>query len=269
MFSNKRYCELQQLCRGEDHPLLHLYPFGERLRDKSKREVRVVPFFLDEKAPVMLCCPGGAYEFVSWINEGYDIARAFNERGFHVLLLGYRIGAYAKNPNAPNDVAAAMQWIRTHAEAYRLDAENIFLCGFSAGGHLAAYYSATAAKKGNIVPRATVLGYPVISFVSETHERTRELFLGEDKDDPAARAAGSVELIADSTFPPLFTMHCEDDDAVPVSNSLRLAARLKEVGVPCETALYPTGGHGIGVGKGTSGDGWIDKAAAFLRQYMR
>lgn len=259
--------ELKTLCRGGDHPFLSPYTAPDVLTHPSRAEVKIVPFFLKEKAPVVLCCPGGAYAGVSWINEGYDIARALNERGFSVLLLRYRTGPRAKNGNPPADVAAAMQWLRDNADKYRLDAENVFLCGFSAGGHLAAYYAATAKKNGWLCPKALVLGYPVISLETETHGRTRQLFLGKHEHNAAAQRLASVEQIADAQYPPTFTMHCEDDTCVPSSNSLRLKARLDEVGVPCECALYPTGGHGCGLGKTCSADGWIDRAADFLKQY--
>lgn len=259
--------ELKALCRGGGHPFLRLYGPFDLLLHPSKAEVRIVPFFLNRKAPAVLCCPGGAYAGVSWINEGYDIAKALNERGFSVLLLRYRTGPRAKNGNPPRDVAAAMRWLQTHADRCNLDKDRLFLCGFSAGGHLAAYYAATAKQSGWICPKALVLGYPVISLETETHGRTRQLFLGKHEHNVAAQKLASVEQIADGSFPPTFTMHCEDDTCVPPSNSLRLKARLDEVGVPCECALYPTGGHGCGLGEGTSARGWIDRAADFLKRY--
>ena len=100
---------------------------------------------------------------------------------------------------------------------------------------------------------------------TDTHARSRHFFLGKAEYDVAAQKAASVEQIADETMPPVFTFHCEDDTAVPPSNSLRLAARLKECGVNCVCRLYPTGGHGVGIGTGSSADGWIDEAVRFMR----
>ena len=252
-------------CRDGDHPFLPLYTPAQIAAQRSRAQVHIMPFFLNEPSPVVLCCPGGAYAGLSWINEGYDIAKALNGRGFSVLLLGYRTGKAAENPNAPSDVAAAMRWLQTHAAQYALDMDRCFLCGFSAGGHLAAYYAATAAKNGWPVPKGVILGYPVISMETDTHARSRHFFLGKAEYDAAAQKAASVEQIADETMPPVFTFHCEDDTGVPPSNSLRLAARLKDVGVDCVCKLYPTGGHGVGIGTNSSADGWIDEAVRFMR----
>ena len=267
-FHKRSQRELLQLCRGGDHPFLPLYTPEEIARRRSKAQVHIVPFFLNEKAPVVLCCPGGAYAGISWLNEGYQIATALNAHGFSVLLLGYRTGIAAENPNAPQDVAAAMRWLQTHAAQHALDMEHCFLMGFSAGGHLAAYYAATAANNGWFRPNGVVLGYPVISMEQDTHLRSRHFFLGKKERSLAAQKAASVEQIADATMPPVFTFHCEDDTVVPPSNSLRLTARLEAVGVPCELRLYPTGGHGVGLGVGTSAEGWLDEAVKFMQNQL-
>lgn len=264
-FQKQAERRLRDRCRDGDHPFLPLYLPAQIAAHHSRAQVHIMPFFLKEPSPVVLCCPGGAYAGLSWINEGYDIAKALNARGYSVLLLGYRTGKAAENPNAPSDVAAAMRWLQTHAAQYALDMERCFVCGFSAGGHLAAYYAATAAKNGWPVPKGVILGYPVISMETDTHARSRHFFLGKAEYDVAAQKAASVEQIADETMPPVFTFHCEDDTAVPPSNSLRLAARLKDVGVDCVCKLYPTGGHGVGIGTGSSADGWIDEAVRFMR----
>ncbi len=264
-FQKQAERQLLDRCGDGDHPFLPLYLPAQIAAQRSLEQVHIMPFFLKEPSPVVLCCPGGAYAGLSWINEGYDIAKALNARGYSVLLLGYRTGKAAENPNAPSDVAAAMRWLQTHAAQYALDLDRCFLCGFSAGGHLAAYYAATAAKNGWIVPKGVILGYPVISMETDTHLRSRHFFLGKAERDIGAQKAASVEQIADKTMPPVFTFHCEDDTGVLPSNSLRLAARLKEVGVDCVCKLYPTGGHGVGIGTNSSADGWIDEAVRFMR----
>ena len=49
--------------------------------------------------------------------------------------------------------------------------------------------------------------------------------------------------------PPHFLLHAEDDDVVPVDNTLRLHAALRARKVPVEMHLFANGGHGFGLRK--------------------
>ena len=47
--------------------------------------------------------------------------------------------------------------------------------------------------------------------------------------------------------PPCFLLHAEDDESVPVDNSLAMRAALKAQGIPVDTHLFAKGGHGFGL----------------------
>ena len=51
--------------------------------------------------------------------------------------------------------------------------------------------------------------------------------------------------------PPCFLLHAEDDETVPVDNSIRLRAALRTAGVPVEAHIFERGGHGFGWGDRT------------------
>lgn len=61
-----------------------------------------------------------------------------------------------------------------------------------------------------------------------------------------------------SAAPPHFLLHAEDDDFVPVENTLRLHAALRAAKVPVEMHLFANGGHGFGLRKtvGKSVETW-------------
>ena len=64
---------------------------------------------------------------------------------------------------------------------------------------------------------------------------------------PALEAAHSPDRQVSRITPPCFLLHAEDDDVVPVENTILLRAALKKAGVPVETHIFEKGGHGFGL----------------------
>lgn len=252
-----------------------IYTKEEIEAEPSRALVSVIPFLVKKHAPTVIVCPGGAYEFLAFNNEGGDYARAFNKAGYNVFLLNYRVAGNAHYPNPMEDLARAICFVKAHAAAFCVNAEKLVICGSSAGGHLCAYFGARYGefeslyhnRQFSLRPQAIVLSYPVISMVEETHEITRLRLLGlhptrEEEEDK------SVELIADENYPPVFFWHCEGDKTVPISNSIRFDERLTKEGVKHVFKRYVRGGHGIGLARGTTAAGWFEEATAFLKEVL-
>lgn len=246
-----------------------LYSEEEIHADKSRKAATAVFSLVGNNAPTVIICPGGAYEFISYINEGSDFAKGFNRAGYNVMIVNYRVSENARYPKPMEDLARAVKLARDNAEKYALDKDRIFIIGSSAGGHLCAYYGARYKKftyiapDANLRPTGVVLCYPVVSMEYEGHFETRRNLLSRDftKEECIDK---SVELIADESYPPVFFWHCKDDGAVPVSNSLRLNDRLNEVGVKHQMNIYETGGHGCGLAIGKEPEGWFDEMLKFI-----
>ena len=60
----------------------------------------------------------------------------FNENGVVFVSANYRLSPAAMHPAHVNDVAAAVRWVRDHAEEIGADADKVVLMGHSAGCHL-------------------------------------------------------------------------------------------------------------------------------------
>ena len=257
--------------RGEE-VFLPLYGEDEIRSASSKRKAKIIPFVIGENKPTVIICPGGGYEFVSINNEGYDFAKKFNGLGLNAFVVVYRVGKNARFPSPMEDLARAICFVKRNAEKYNIDAENFYLCGSSAGGHLCAYFGAKykdfeksyMGKNYDLRPKGIVLAYPVISLYKDTHEGSCRTLLGNHCTDEEKRAK-SVELIADESYPPTFFWHFETDKTVPVSNSIRLDEKLSSLGVKHKFGRYPVGTHGIGLADGTTAEGWIYEADKFLR----
>ena len=114
-------------------------------------------------------------------------------------------------------------------------------------------------------PWATGLIYPVISLRDPlTHALSRQLLLG-DSPTTAQIDRRSAELHVDASTTPAFLCHALDDTAVPVENSLRMLASMREAQRPVEAHLLQEGGHAFGVGRpGTPSAQWIDLYCAWL-----
>ena len=266
----ERHIFLRRL-KGEK-PIIHLYSKDEIKQEPSRVHAKIIPFIIGANAPTAIICPGGAYQFISYNNEGAEYAKALNKRGYNAFMLSYRVGYDARFPFPMEDLARAICFVKHNAKAYGINADTLYLFGSSAGGHLAACFSAKykdfpneyCGKSYNLKPTGLVLSYPVITMGDYTHELSRTLLLGLHSTEKKRRAT-SVELIADSDFPPTFFWHCEGDETVPIKNSEMLDERLNEVGVKHWFSRYPHGGHGIGLGVGTVAEGWINDAVQFLK----
>lgn len=208
----------------------------------------------------MLIMPGGGYRRVVIDREGYELARYFAARGITCFVLFYRLpgDGWKAGPNTPlQDAQRAMRLIRSRVRDYALAPERIAAMGFSAGGHLCAdlatrynadvYEPVDAADTLTAKPFVVAPIYPVVSMTAPlAHAGSRALLIGENA-SRALEHAHSPQLHVTRDTPPCFLCAAEDDDAVPVGNTLLLREALKAHDVTVETHLFANGGHGFGL----------------------
>lgn len=198
----------------------------------------------DSGYPTILSCPGGAYTYTSVINEGQNVANFFTKHGYAIVVLKYRLPN--GHENIPlSDAIRAMELLRDSASAWHLDAERIGVIGFSAGGHLAASLL-TKFRSPKSRPDFGLLVYPVISMDSMYyHGGSRRQLLGPN---PTTEQIDcwSLNLHVTSTTPPCWLVACQDDNAVPIHNSILFYQALTAHRVDASMLLLPQGGHGWG-----------------------
>ncbi len=220
------------------------------------------------KRPMVLVCAGGAYLYRSK-REGEPVIMQFLARGYHCALVHYSVTP-AKWPCAARELAHAVAIARENAEEWNVKEDAIFICGFSAGGHLVSTlatiwndplffeefgldydekyagltYDSPEAAKIPWKPDGSILGYPVITMLENTHADSRDNLLSKGADRERREMASMEKRVTKATVPS-FIWHTKTDGSVPVANSLDYAKALETHGVPCILKLYETGCHGL------------------------
>lgn len=250
-----------------------LYSDNECENAPQRKNANIVYFPSDETGadnrPFIFLVPGGGFVNVWNMTEGWPIAQLYNELGYHVFILTYQVGVEATAVKAMDDIARAMEIIRTHRDEFHVDPDQYITCGFSAGGYVVCLwntekgYSAFQLPK----PKACFPVYPVTSYRLMADDQWEE---GEDKDEFARAGVGcTMEEACNSCFeiplhaegfPPTALFVTAEDTLVDPEHSKRLAKAITDAGIPCRFEMGPTGGHGFADGIGMCMEGWQKRA---------
>ncbi len=181
--------------------------------------------------------------------------------GYVAVTIDYRLVPVARFPAQVEDCKAAVRWLRANAGKFRVDPKRVGVIGFSAGGHLAAMLGVTGKGDGfdgtGGNPEQSSRVEAVVSFFGPTDfsaqgwpaDLTTEViipFLGgslADKPDVYRRASPINYVTKDA--PPFLFFHGTEDKLVPVDQSVRMAQRLKDAGVPAQIVVLEGEGHGF------------------------
>ncbi|WP_205755916.1 dienelactone hydrolase family protein [Lacibacter luteus] len=209
----------------------------------------------------VVICPGGAFRALSINSEGFDVARWLVKKGVTCFVLKYRLVHSPSNdpiadmnkimgtpkfeeenqqliPLAIADGRAALAYVRTHADEWKLDPNRIGIMGFSAGGTVAASaaYNYTAVNKPNFIA-------PVYAFFPKQMQGT---------------------IIKDA--PPAFIAAASDDQLGLAPHSAALYEQWLTAKVPAEIHMYAKGGHGFGMRvQNLPSDKWIERFGEWLQ----
>jgi len=257
----------------------NLYSEEERKADPDKvgRNIVFLPS-QDKKAaerPFIFLTPGGAFINVWSLTEGWPVASLFNDLGYNVFILTYRVSTDCAAVKAVADVARAFDIIREHRAEFNVDPDKYITCGFSAGGYLVCLWNTEKGYRAYGIPKpqACFPIYPVTSYRILADQRVEE---GGDKDEFVHRTLGcTLEEACNSAFeipdhaegfPPTAIFLAAEDELVDPEHSKRLAAALEKEGIPVYLEIGPTGGHGFADGSGMCMEGWPERAIRFYEE---
>ena len=224
------------------------------------------PYLLDDGKthPCVIVLPGGGYAVVV-PPEGEHVAKAFNKLGYNCFVMTYTTNQMMRVPvgtQAMRDLARAIRYVRKNSSEYLIDPDRIYVCGFSAAGHVCAsvcdYWDEIVDdnpeyKDISCRPDAAILSYPVITSGEFAHQDSFRFLLGADiydrTDDEAKTLLDrySLEKNVKETTPPCFIWQTVTDNLVPVENSYLYAEALKKMGIKHAHHVFSEGWHGLSV----------------------
>ena len=251
-----------------------LYSEQEIAEDSSRNNVEF--YYYPASTPdakYALVLSGNIFNRTAELKECISTAYQLHQKGYAVFVMRYR--AYPDNDNnSPmEDIARAVKYIIGHAQQFGVQTESYALIGYSSGGHLAGLFASDALGYKNYglpKPGAVILAYPIVQFA----EITPIYRVGID---PFVCGRFYYEYsLADlitEDYPPVYFWYGRDDLTLnllcwPLQGPA-LSKALAAHGVPYKEVVYDHAAHGIGLGRGTAADGWLDEAAAFWEEQTK
>lgn len=191
--------------------------------------------------------------------------------GYVAVAISYRTMPRHPFPACLQDVKSAVQWLRAHADEFRIDPQRIAALGDSAGGHLTLMLAMTRPEDGleeneNATPgnsastdiQAAVSLYgpsdlryyleppPVMRLGGVTPRYIRRFAGAPSEGDPGDRVlAASPIRYARADACPVLLVHATKDRLVPFEQSEALHGALRACGVPARLVSIPRKGHGF------------------------
>ena len=233
----------------------------------------------ENKGAAVLICPGGGYERLSHLYNGFNFAKWFNSIGVNAFVLIYRLPHQQdlqQRQLAPlQDAQRAIKIIRANANKWNIKTHQLGVMGVSAGGHVASTLG-THNKDVSLVndavdtfsyrPDFMLLLSPVISMGQYAHPGSKRNFIGPDS-TRATIEKYSNELQVTAYTPPTFIVHALNDSSVKVQNSLLFYNALIDKRINASIHVFPHGGHGIRLDDNPgSTDLWLDLLEKWLKE---
>ena len=251
--------------------LYRIYSDAECAGDKAKQDVNVIFFPKTEdhgEKPFLVICAGGGYMSVCTAVEGFPVAARFNDMGYDVFLLTYRVGGKMALPIPLDDLAAALKYIFANRDQFGVGEEYI-LSGFSAGANLISLFGTeNHGYKAYGLPKPKAM-IPVYTFVDNSlcgdtpvMKNCLKIMYGKNPSPAVLKEYNVCDHLGD--YPPCYIVCGKNDSTVPPANSEYLKKCLDERGIPAILEEGDNAEHGFGEGRGTSVEGWYLRADEFI-----
>ena len=217
-----------------------IYSSNQKAAEPWRNDTGLFFFRGKPGAPFAIIAPGGGFEYVASLHEGFPYAVEISNRGYNAFVLKYRAGQGGATATA--DLAAAISHVFRNASSLGVATAGYSLWGSSAGARMVA-----------------AIG---------SHGTGR--FGGSDLPKPAALVTlytGHSDLTP--TEPPTFVAVGDADRIASPAIMERRVAALRRAGTQVEYHKYTGVGHGFGLGIGTNAEGWVADAVRFWAEQIQ
>jgi acetyl esterase/lipase len=218
---------------------------------------------LNERAPVLVFIPGGAWVFGRRELQGHSLMAHLVRRGWVCLSVEYRSSPRHRWPRQMTDVKAAIAWARANAHQFGGDPDFVAVAGCSAGGHMATLAGLTANDpqwQRELPAESDTSVDAVVSLYGlyDWHDRStpeRDRFMeflervvvkrSQARHPGVFRAASPMERVH-SFAPPFLAVHGSKDGLIPVEEARGFVDRLRSVSESVVGYVeLPGAGHGF------------------------
>lgn len=202
------------------------------------------------RRPAVIVIPGGGYVYLC-PREAEPVAISYANAGFHAFILRYSVAQKAAGFTPLEDISWAIGYLRENAQQWNIEENQIAVCGFSAGGHLALASGLLAEHK----PNAMILGYPAASAPNMSgFDFMLKILTG--KDHPTDEDAEPFDLVPKITkeAPPVF-LAATAEDMLTAYGALPIVNAYSKLGKPYELHIFQHGPHGYSLANETAANG--------------
>ncbi len=185
--------------------------------------------------------------------------------GYALASVDFHASTEKPFPANVHDIKAAIRFLRANAKKYGYKPDKIIIWGASSGGHLAALIATTNDNKileGNLGSyleisssvQACLDFYGPTNFLTILNQSTPHglnvrlpalaILLGKPLEQSTEMAKlASPFYQVDATDPPIFIVHGEQDNQVPINQSIELLSAYKNLNLKAQIEFVPSSGH--------------------------
>ena len=222
------------------------YTDEEKTANPTKKRTGLFFFRGKPNAPFAVICPGGGFYYVGSLHEGFPLAMELNRKGYNAFVLKYRVGqGVSHEKQASQDLIAAVNYIRNHADELQVSPDDYSLWGGSAGARMCS--NATYGEGG--IKRTDGVLHPAVTVIAYTYFAGHPVFKSND--------------------PPAYLIVGVNDWIVPHEEVKERAEEMRAAGIEVECHIFRHTQHGFGIGNGTPAEGWMEQAMAFWEKHSQ